>query len=62
MQNMSVCWPVGRSENCIFHDRNCPECFFHSMVWLVLGPMLHLFIEHGGAELPRLLSGDVDDF
>ena len=24
--------------------------------------MLHLFIEHGGAELRRLLSGDVDDF
>jgi hypothetical protein len=32
------------------------------MVWLVLGPMLYLFIEHGGAELLRLLSGDVDDF
>ena len=25
-------WAVGRSENCIFHDRNYPECFFHSII------------------------------
>ena len=23
---------VGRSENCIFHNRNYPECFFHSFI------------------------------
>ena len=39
--------------------KHLPNLFDVVMMWLVLGPMLHSIIEHGGAELLRLLSGDV---